>query len=117
MEGISTSDVIRFAVACVVIHGVMTVIHRMLKSIAPGLMERQWFKAIVGSLNLVLGALIGLFDYLPGDTRTARVLLGMAAGLLSHYVYEEVRKRISIARAQAVGAVPEKEVPAPESGP
>jgi len=86
----------QFGVASVVIVAVMTTVKRTIRAGRPELLDRRPVKAVLTVGNLVLGfGVAAPPGFLAGEGYTQRVLTGICAGFLSHFVYHSILKRFT----------------------
>jgi uncharacterized membrane protein len=103
----------QFGVACVAILAIIAGVKRVIHAGKPALLEQGGVKAVLASLNLVLGLVVAIPEnFLMGTTFGQRVLSGLCAGFLSSFVYSAILKRFSIVKDAPNAAIDaEKTVP------
>lgn len=86
----------QFMVACVAIYAIAETFKRAAKKGAPSVFEAAWFQGfILTPLPVVVGAIVGCVPGFLGTNGApigARILIGIAAGFLSSFVYGVVKR-------------------------
>jgi hypothetical protein len=86
----------QFAVACVAIYAVVETVKRTVKKGAPSTFETAWFQGFVLTpLPLLVGAAVGCIPGFLGVNGTeigARIIIGIAAGFLSGFIYGMIKR-------------------------
>ena len=83
-------------VTAIAIAGLFTTVKLMFKRAQVGLWEKPWFQGFVMTpMNLVLGSVAACIpDWFPGDTYFERLVVGLAVGFLSLFLYTMFKKRV-----------------------
>ena len=84
-------------VSALAIAGVFTTIKLMFKRAQVGLWEKPWFQGfIMTPMNLVLGAVVAIIPgWFFGDRYVERMIVGVAVGFLSLFLYTMFKKRVA----------------------
>jgi len=117
MDSISEVLTWQFWVAAICVSALMTAVKKTIKATAPQLRCGSWYKAAMTWQNLVWGAIVALPPgFLKGDTIGQRMIVGVAAGTVSHVVYHGLLKRLGVGmqRSGKRGAVPSEEITSPD---
>jgi hypothetical protein len=84
----------QFGITLLAIQSMVWLFRTGMAVLSPATGERPWWKFTLTVLNVAFGVLAALVpNLLKGDTLAIRIVVGIGAGLVSHYAYHLLLKR------------------------